>query len=80
MLTWGSSSCAPVVSEVSASDPKNVTVTFADQGDKPCTMDMAPRATLVSVGGLDVDDSGTTITLSGADAQFATPVTVPVIG
>lgn len=80
VLTWGSSSCAPVVSEVSASDPKNVTVTFADQDDKPCTMDMAPRATLVSVAGLGADDDGTTITLSGADAQFATPVTVPVIG
>ncbi|MEZ5213694.1 MAG: hypothetical protein R2692_02225 [Microbacterium sp.] len=80
VLTWGSSSCAPVVSEVSASDPKNVTVTFADQDDKPCTMDMAPRATLVSVAGLGADDDGTTITSSGADAQFATPVTVPVIG
>ena len=41
-------------------------------------MDMAPRAALVSVAGLGADD-GTTITLSGADAQ-ATPVTVPVIG
>ena len=42
-------------------------------------MDMASRATLVSVAGLGADDDGTTITLSGADAQ-ATPVTVPVIG
>lgn len=43
-------------------------------------MDMAPRAALVSVAGLGADeDDGTTITLSGADAQ-ATPVTVPVIG
>ncbi len=80
VLTWGSSSCAPQVEDVTAADPKNVTVTFADQDDKPCTMDMAPRATLVSVAGLGADDDGTTITLSGADAQFATPVTVPVIG
>ena len=72
--------CAPQVEDVTAADPKNVTVTFADQDDKPCTMDMAPRATLVSVAGLGADDDGTTITLSGADAQFATPVTVPVIG
>ncbi|WP_448231871.1 hypothetical protein [Microbacterium lacticum] len=44
------------------------------------TMDMAPRATLVSVAGLGVDDDGTTLTLSGGDAQFATPVEVSVIG
>ena len=55
-------------------------MTFADQDDKPCTMDMAPRATLISVAGLDVDDDGASVTLSGGDAQFATPVTVAVIG
>ena len=43
-------------------------------------MDMAPRATLISVAGLDVDDDGASVTLSGGDAQFATPVTVAVIG
>lgn len=80
ILTWGSSTCAPVVGDVTASDPKNVMVTFADLGDKPCTMDMAPRATLISVAGLDVDDDGASVTLSGGDAQFATPVTVAVIG
>ena len=41
---------------------------------------MAPRATLISVAGLDVDDDGASVTLSGGDAQFATPVTVAVIG
>ena len=41
---------------------------------------MAPRATLVSVAGLGVDDDGTTLTLSSGDAQFATPVEVSVIG
>lgn len=80
VLTWGSSSCAPQVETVEASDAKHVAVTFADLGDRPCTMDMAPRATLVSVAGLGVDDDGTTLTLSGGDAQFATPVEVSVIG
>lgn len=41
---------------------------------------MAPRATLVSVAGLGVDDDCTTLTLSGGDAQLATPVEVSVIG
>ncbi|MBT8798385.1 hypothetical protein J0P97_09910 [Microbacterium flavum] len=80
ILTWGSSSCAPRVQDVAAADATHVTVTFADLADKACTMDMAPRATLAAVSGLDVDDTGASLTLSGGDAQFATPVTVPIVG
>lgn len=80
VLTWGSSSCAPQVESVAASDRANVTVTFATPpANQACTMDMAPRAVLVSVDGLDVDDDVATLTLSGGDAQFATPVTVSII-
>ena len=81
LLTWGSSSCAPTVESVTAAAPSTVAVTFAAlAADKACTMDMAPRALLVSVGGLDVSGGVTTVTLSGGDAQFATAVSVPVIG
>lgn len=81
VLTWGSSSCAPQVEGIEASDSANLTVTFVTPpADQMCTMDMAPRALLVSVGGLEVDDDALSITLTGGDAQFETPVTVPVIG
>lgn len=81
VLTWGSSSCAPQVEKVEASDPKSVTVTFVTPpADQVCTMDMAPRALLVSTAGLDVDDDGASVTLTGGDAQFQTAVTVPIVG
>lgn len=43
-------------------------------------MDMAPRALLVSTAGLDVDDDGASVMLTGGDAQFQTAVTVPIVG
>lgn len=81
ILTWGSSSCAPTIADVAATDAKTVVVTFATlAADTPCTMDMAPRVVLASVAGLGVDDDGASVTLSGGDAQFETPVTVPILG
>lgn len=81
LLTWGSSTCAPVVGDVAASDPASVTVTFVTPpADRMCTMDLAPRAVLVSTAGLTVDTAGASVTLTGGDAQFDTPVTVPIIG
>lgn len=80
ILTWGSSSCAPTIADVAATDAKTVAVTFATPAaDTPCTMDMAPRVVLASIAGLGVDD-GASVTLSGGDAQFETPVTVPILG
>jgi len=84
LLTWGSSTCAPRVESVEASDPSHLDVTFVTPpADQACTMDMAPRALLVSVGDLDVLDPSAgalTLTLTGGDAQFATPVEVAVVG
>lgn len=81
ILTWGSSTCAPVVQDVAASTATTVAVTFATPAEnQPCTMDMAPRIALVSVEGLGVERAGADVVLSGGDAQFATPVTVPVLG
>lgn len=80
VLTWGSSSCPPQVAAVSAPTPAEVAVSFTDPpADQVCTMDMGPRAFVVSVDGLDVTDK-TSVTLSGGGAAFATPVTVPVLG
>lgn len=77
LLTWGSSSCAPKVQDAVATGTA-VAVTFATlPADRACTMDMAPRVALAYVAGVS-PASGMTVTLSGGDAQFATPVTVPI--
>lgn len=76
ILTWGSSSCAPVIGNVEEIAEAEVSVFFADLGERPCTMDMAPRVVLAGIAGVSHD--GATVTLSGGDAQFAEPVTVPI--
>lgn len=79
LLTWGSSSCAPVVESTSVDSsvsPVEVSVVFADPGMKACTRDMAPRIALVSVDGAARD--GAVAVLTGGGAEFADPVTVPI--
>lgn len=63
LLTWGSSGCPPVLGELEASGNTG-TATFVTEEDKACTMDMAPRATLLSFGD-DVVDDDFTLTLVG---------------
>lgn len=76
ILTWGSSSCAPVIETVEETSATEVSVVFADLGERACTMDMAPRVVLAGVA--DVSHDGATVTLSGGDAEFAEPVTLPI--
>lgn len=64
LLTWGSSGCPPVLGELEASGNTG-TATFVTEEDKACTMDMAPRATLLSFGDDVVDDDDFTLTLVG---------------
>lgn len=61
LLTWGSSSCRPVVE---ALDDATLTATFTTDENQVCTMDMAPRATLLAFGE-DVADDDATLTLVG---------------
>ena len=51
LLTWGSSTCLPVVESTEVSGSA-ATVKFATE-DGTCTMDMVPRATLIDFGELD---------------------------
>lgn len=54
LLTWGSSSCAPTVGDVTASG-QSIRVILAASGEKACTDDLAPRALMVPVPeGVDV--------------------------
>ncbi|MGY1551378.1 hypothetical protein ACW5CM_06255 [Microbacterium sp. A588] len=54
LLTWGSSTCPPVVENLEE-QPGGATVTFKPH-DGICTMDMAPRATMLGFSD-DSDDS-----------------------
>lgn len=65
LLTWGSSSCPPAVESAEASGSTG-TVTFATDDAQVCTMDMAPRATVIEFPSDDVDDDAPfTLTLVG---------------
>lgn len=76
-LTWGSSSCAPVVEDVAATAPAEVTVTLeTPAADRVCTLDMAPRAGLAADPGVEIR-AGAQLVLSG-DTFDA--VRVPIVG
>jgi hypothetical protein len=78
LLTWGSSSCAPVIADVAASGPAEVTVTFeTPPAEQVCTMDMAPRATVAFVEGLE-EDSDVSLVLAGSP-EFDN-VRIPIYG
>lgn len=78
LVTWGSSTCVPVIADVAASGPAEVTVTFvAPAADEVCTMDMVPRATVAVVDGLE-EESDVSLVLAGSPA-FEN-VRVPISG
>ncbi|WP_435749163.1 hypothetical protein [Microbacterium sp. PMB16] len=65
LLTWGSSSCVPVVESLEGSGNAG-TATFVTDDDQICTMDMGPRGTILSFGEDTVDDDAPfTLTLVG---------------
>ncbi|WP_217181654.1 hypothetical protein [Streptomyces sp. AC495_CC817] len=64
LLTWGSSSCPPVVESVEGSGAEG-TATFSTDDTQVCTMDMAPRGTLIAFDETTVDDDDFTLTLVG---------------
>lgn len=64
LLTWGSSSCPPVIESVEGGGTSG-TVAFVTDEDQACTMDMAPRATIVVFGEDQVDDDGFELNLTG---------------
>lgn len=71
ILTWGSSGCPPVLENSEATGPSEITVTFATPPeDQVCTMDMAPRATIATVSGLE-GDADIELVLTGAEFDGA---------
>lgn len=79
IVSWGSSSCPPVLENVEATSASEVTVTFATPpADQVCTMDMAPRATVAQVPTDTLDDDGEIFAiLTGAEFDN---VRVSIIG
>lgn len=63
LLTWGSSTCPPIVDDIERTDA-GATVTFATE-DGVCTMDLAPRATILGVGDHDDDEGDFVLKLVG---------------
>jgi hypothetical protein len=77
ILTWGSSTCVPVMEDIKATGPAEVTVTYqTPPDDQVCTMDMAPRAQVAAVNDLE-DDSDVVLILSGAEFDN---VRLPIYG
>jgi len=65
LLTWGSSTCRPVVSDlVENQDKKGATVTFQTDATQVCTMDFVPRITVLGVEA-PADPAGYSLTLKG---------------
>ncbi len=72
LLTWGSSSCPPVIEDIASGDDGPV-ITIKDETGA-CTADMAPRLTIVGFDGSPDDD--TVLTLNGGGFDGAR---VPVL-
>ncbi len=78
-VTWGSSSCAPVVQSAVAQTPTEVVVSFAPQAaDQVCTMDMAPRLAVVAVDGEVSRDATLSLGALGAAPGDAGPGAIPI--
>lgn len=74
ILTWGSSTCRPVVESVEATGDADVAVIFATPAEgQACTRDMVPRATMAFVDGL-TSQVDVTLLLSGGDISGTTVI------
>ncbi len=74
LLSWGSSTCPPRIENLEETEA-GATVTVAVD-DGPCTMDMAPRLTMLGLGAQHAQ-AGFLLTLAGAPGFDG--VTIPVI-
>lgn len=76
LLTWGSSTCRPVVTDLTENQDKTgATVTFQTDATQVCTMDFVPRITMLGVNA-PADPAGYALTLKGDHLDG----TVTVIG
>lgn len=77
LLTWGSSSCPPLVQDAAPKASGEIEVVFAEEpADRVCTKDFAPRVSVLSIDGVD-PSAPAQLVLSGGGAE---PVRLPVAG
>ncbi|QYF97094.1 hypothetical protein [Microbacterium sp. PAMC21962] len=77
-LTYGSSSCVPVVEDIAATGAAEVTITFAEpEPNQVCTMDFAPRAAVGWVEGLESTTEAELVLTGGAEFP---DVRIPIYG
>ncbi len=75
VLTWGSSTCVPVISDVAATGPAEVTVTYDTAPDNQvCTMDMVARGEVTAVNGLSGVPDVQAILTGGEFDNVAIPI------
>jgi hypothetical protein len=75
VLTWGSSSCVPVMEDVAATGPAQVTITYQTPPDNQvCTMDMAPRGAVAAVNDLEEDSDVELILTKGGFLGVKLPI------
>ncbi|GAA4481140.1 hypothetical protein [Microbacterium panaciterrae] len=72
LLTWGSSTCPPVIEKL-VEAKSGATVTFATDATKVCTRDFVPRLTVLGVT-TPADPAGYTLTLTGDHLDGEVPV------
>jgi hypothetical protein len=75
VLTWGSSTCVPVMEDVAATGPAEVTITYQTPPDgQVCTMDMVPRAAVAAVDDLEEDSDVELILTKGGFLGLKVPI------
>jgi len=75
VLTWGSSTCVPVMEDVAATGPAQVTITYQTPPDgQVCTMDMVPRAAVAAVNDLEEDSDVELILTKGGFLGLKLPI------
>ncbi len=66
LLTWGSSSCPPIVSDI-VERAEGATVEFKTDDSLICTLDLAPRLTMIGLADPVENQQGYTLTLQGGN-------------
>ena len=75
ILTWGSSTCIPVIEDIAATGPAQVTVTYATPpADQACTMDMVGQGAIGFVSDLQEDDDVELILAGGTFLGVSVPI------
>ncbi|WP_411700911.1 hypothetical protein [Conyzicola sp.] len=78
VVVYGSSSCAPVPTDLTVADPRTLALTFAQSPNNPCTADLAPTTYRFGTpSGVGDGDVVLTVTFDG-DGETSES-TVPIL-